>query len=145
MHTRLNITGSSIKTKSIRKNKRLRVSNDIPISRSVLEIFLMSSYSQERVQFKLIDLRAFSNSHDLVFEISSLEDINTTVATYRTFEMINLRMKKNKYLKMLYFKEKQYYYEGIKYTIIIPFKPITTDDALISTAVTVYQKLFCCK
>lgn len=90
-------------------------------------------------------MRAFSNSHDLVFEISSLEDINTTVATYRTFEMINLRMKKNKYLKMLYFKEKQYYYEGIKYTIIIPFKPITTDDALISTAVTVYQKLFCCK
>lgn len=50
MHTiRFNIGCNSIKSKINRKHKRLRVSNEIPISRSVVEILVMSSYSQDTV------------------------------------------------------------------------------------------------
>lgn len=49
MHTSFNFGCSSIKSKVKRKHKRLRVSNEIPTLRSVVEILVMSSYSQDTV------------------------------------------------------------------------------------------------
>lgn len=53
--------------------------------------------------------------------------------------------KKNKYLIFFYFIEKQDYFERIQHTITIPFKPITTEDALLSTDAFLYQRQSCCK
>lgn len=51
----------------------------------------MSSYVQENVQFKLIDLRAFSTSQGLAFEMSSLDDIKKLAATYRRYYKKNMK------------------------------------------------------
>lgn len=55
----------------------------IPKLHRVVELFFMLWFLQEKLQVKLIDLRAFSKSHDLALAISSPNDINTIVATYR--------------------------------------------------------------
>lgn len=48
-----------------------------------------------------------------------------------------MKKKSNSIEECCYFIEKQEYYERMKYTIIIPFKPITMVDAFVSTE-------FCC-
>lgn len=47
--------------------------------------------------------------------------------------MINKKQTKtNGISECFYFVEKEEYYEQMKYTIIIPFKPIMMEDALVS-------------
>lgn len=78
-----NIGCNSIKSKINRKYKRLRVSNEIFILWSVVEILVMLLYLQDIVQFNLIDLIVFFKLYDLVFEIFIFEDINIIVVIYK--------------------------------------------------------------
>lgn len=79
----LHLRGSNWTINSDKKKMKSKASNAIPILRRVVEPSFMTSYLQAIVQFKLIELRAFSKSHGLAVEISTLDDINATATTYR--------------------------------------------------------------
>lgn len=75
---------------------KFKINRNIPKIRRFVVFSLIAWCLHGKSKFILIDLRAFSRSHGLAFEISSLDDINTIAATYKNVEITYImRIEKN--------------------------------------------------